>query len=224
MWSSHHGLPDYMLIRELTQGTFEDFDLLDVADSTNDYLKQYADQGRARIVQARSQTAGRGRGSRRWLSSRDEGLYISFLVYPNWSARLSRLLNVVAVLAVIESLRSLLPPELLVEAKLPNDVLLDKKKVAGVLVELSTLGPEIKWAIVGIGINVFQSEFPGLDRFRLPPTSLQLAGVRVDSMEVVTEQVVGWFADFFRRAQEGEMSELELRFAGELTSPEIEVK
>ena len=213
-----------MLIRELTHGVFEEFELLDVAESTNDYLKQYADQGRARIAQARKQTAGRGSGSRRWLSSRDQGLYISFLAYPNWSARVSRILNIVGVLAVIESLRSLVPPELLVEARLPNDVLLDKKKVAGILVELSTLGPEIKWAIVGIGINVFQTEFPGLDRFRLPPTSLQLAGVRVDSLEAVTEQVVGWFSDFFRRAQEGEMSELELRFAGELTSPEVEVK
>ena len=213
-----------MLIRELTQGAFEDFDLLDVADSTNDYLKQYADQGRARIVQARTQTAGRGRGSRRWLSSRDEGLYISFLIYPNWSARLSRLLNVVAVLAVIESLRSLLPAELLVEAKLPNDVLLDKKKVAGILVELSTLGPEIKWAIVGIGMNVFQTEFPGLEQFRVPPTSVRLAGVRVDSMEIVATQVVGSFSDCFRRAQEGELSELEQRFAGELTASEVEVK
>ena len=213
-----------MLIRELTQGTFEDFDLLDVADSTNDYLKQYADQGRARIVQARSQTAGRGRGRRRWLSSRDEGLYISFLVYPNWSARLSRILNIVGVLAVIESLRSLLPPELLVEAKLPNDVLLEKKKVAGILVELSTLGPEIKWAIVGIGVNVFQTEFPGLEPFRVPPTSVRLAGVRVDSMEAVAKQVVGSFSDCFRRAQEGEMSELELRFSGELNSPEVDVK
>ena len=213
-----------MLIRELTHGAFEEFDLLDMADSTNDYLKQYADQGRARIAQARQQTAGRGRGSRRWLSSRDQGLYISFLAYPNWSARLSRLLNIVGVLTVIESLRSLAPPELLVEAKLPNDVLLDKKKVAGILVELSTLGPEIKWAIVGIGINVFQTEFPSLDRFRLPPTSLRLAGVRVDSMEAVTEQVVGWFADFFRRAQEGELSELERRLAGELPPPAVEVK
>ncbi len=213
-----------MLIRELTQGTFEEFDLLDVADSTNDYLKQYADQGRARIVQARKQTAGRGRGSRRWLSSRDEGLYISFLIYPNWSARLSRLLNVVGVLAVIESLRSLLPPEVLVEAKLPNDVLLEKKKVAGILVELSTLGPEIKWAIVGIGMNVFQTEFPGLEEFRVPPTSLRLAGVRVDSMEAVTVQVIGSFADCFRRAQEGELSELEQCFAGELTASEAEVK
>jgi len=213
-----------MLIRELTRGAFEDFDLLDVADSTNDYLKRYADQGRARIVQARMQTAGRGRGTRRWLSSRDEGLYISFLVYPNWSARLSRLLNVVGVLTVIESLRSLLPPELLVEAKLPNDVLLDKKKVAGILVELSTLGSEIKWAIVGIGMNVFQTEFPGLEQFRVPPTSVRLAGARVDSMEAVAKQVVGSFSDYFRRAQEGELSELEQRFAGELTGAEVRVK
>ncbi len=213
-----------MLLRELTHGAFEEFDLLDVADSTNDYLKQYVAKGRARIVQARKQTAGRGSGSRRWLSSRDQGLYLSFLIYPNWSAPFSRFLNIIGVLSVIESLRSLVPPQLVVEAKLPNDVLLDKKKVAGILVELSTLGPEIKWAIVGIGVNVFQTEFPGLDEFRLPPTSLRLAGVRVDSMEAVTEQVVGWFADFFRRAQQGQLSELDLRLAGELTPSEVEVK
>ncbi len=211
-----------MLLRELTHGAFEEFDVLDVVDSTNDYLKQYADQGRARIVRARQQTAGRGSGSRRWLSSRDQGLYISFLIYPNWAARVGRILNVVGVLAVIESLRCLAPRQLLLEAKLPNDILLNKRKVAGILVELSTLGPHIKWAIVGIGINVFQTEFPGRDRFRLPPTSLTLAGVQVDSMEAVTEQVVGWFADFFRRAQEGRLSELEQRLAGELSPAEGE--
>ena len=102
-----------MLIRELTHGARSKnsscWMLLIPPTITSSSTQTRAELG---LPKPGSQTAGRGRGSRRWLSSRDQGLYISFLAYPNWSARLSRILNIVGVLAVIESLRSLLPPEL----------------------------------------------------------------------------------------------------------------
>ena len=107
-------------------------------------------------------------------------------------------------------------PGTVVCPKLPNDVLCNGKKVAGILVELSTLGSEIKWAIVGIGINVFQTEFPGLHRLEIPPTSLRIEGVIAKSLDQVSQPLISWFAHYLEAAQEGKRSELERRFTQEL--------
>ncbi len=205
-----------MRILHPTYGPFQELHLLEVVDSTNDYLKQYVEQGQPRIAQAREQTAGRGRQDRQWLSSRDQGIYLSFLFYPKWSSRLALILNAVGVLAVLESLREVVPPDMPVYPKLPNDVLFNGKKVAGILVELSTLGSEIKWAIVGIGINVFQTEFPGLHGLEIPPTSLRLEGVVPKSLDQVSQPLIRWFTHYLEGAQEGKQSELERRFTKEL--------
>ena len=60
-------------------------DTLSKVGSTNDYLKQFVNEGQPRSVWAREQTSGRGRRGRSWLSPRDQGLYASFLIYPGLS-------------------------------------------------------------------------------------------------------------------------------------------
>ncbi len=207
-----------MRVLHLTRGTFQEFQLLEAVDSTSDYLKQYLDRGRPRIAMAREQTAGRGREDRRWLSPRDQGIYISFLFYPAWSSRRASILNTVGVLAVLESLRSVVPAETSVHAKAPNDVLIGGRKVAGILVELGSLGSEIKWAIIGIGINVFQTEFPGLGRPHVSPTSLYLEGAAPESLDSVCRPLIRWFTHYLRAAQEGQGGELARQFADELNA------
>ena len=97
-----------MRIENLPDGMFQKVHFLEVTDSTNDYLKQFVEQGKPLIAQAGEQRAGRGRQNRQWLSPRNQGLYISFLFYPQWFSGLSPILNAVGVLAVLKSLRSLL--------------------------------------------------------------------------------------------------------------------
>ena len=205
-----------MRIENLPDGMFQKVHFLEVTDSTNDYLKQFVEKGKPLIAQAGEQRAGRGRQNRQWLSPRNQGLYISFLFYPQWFSGLSPILNAVGVLAVLKSLRSLVPSGTSVYAKRPNDVLIGGKKVSGVLVELSTLGAKIKWAIVGIGINIFQEEFSGLDCPKIPPTSLWLEGGNPKSLGQVRQPLIQAFSDYLQEAQDGKRSALELQFQKEL--------
>lgn len=101
------------------------------------------------VVVAETQSASRGRLGRRWVSG-PGNLYLSVLLYPTIQALpfLSSLAGVATVRAIAKTTG--LRPRL----KWPNDVLLDGKKVAGVLVESAIAGDSVRYAVVGIGINV----------------------------------------------------------------------
>ncbi len=157
-------------------------------DSTNEVAKAVLAEGAApwTVVVAEKQVEGKGRFGRRWASPRG-GLYLSVILQED----LSRLpiISLVGGLAVVDALRALG-----VEATLkwPNDVLVGRAKVAGVLAE-GVVGLEAYWAILGIGIN---SDF-ALDalprRIRLETTTLrQELGKRIDNdalLETVLESL-----------------------------------
>ena len=109
---------------------------------------------------AEEQTAGRGRGGRRWLSPPGRSLYLSLVLRPRPDA-LPGLITTAFGLAVAETIEGLyrLPAGL----KWPNDVTVDGRKVAGVLVESVSSGMEVVAAAAGVGINVswVPEEFPG---------------------------------------------------------------
>ncbi len=124
---------------------------LDTVSSTNDYARELAEQGRPEIsvIRASQQTAGRGRFDRAWVSPKDGGLYLSFLLRPKNKAE-TAFLNFVAALAVIDSLPDL--PDL--KVKWPNDILLRDKKIAGMLLEAGSDRTAGSYLIIGIGVNV----------------------------------------------------------------------
>lgn len=141
---------------------------LDSIDSTNFKAKELASKGyqSGTVVVADEQTAGRGRLGRNWYSPAGTGLWLSIILRPDIPPLDSPLLTVIASLAVYESLLVLEKEPAASEQhnntlqiKWPNDILMDGKKLAGILTELS-LGSKINYAVVGIGINVNQEEFP----------------------------------------------------------------
>ncbi len=143
--------------------------------STNEYLKPLAKVGETEglIVLADEQMHGRGRLDRRWHSPRG-GLYFSLLVRPmTIPATQTPLITLTTGLAVAKVLQSALDvnPSL----KWPNDVLLGNHKVAGILVESAFIGPDIEYAILGIGINANSTltEFP--ESLQTIATTLQVA-------------------------------------------------
>jgi BirA family biotin operon repressor/biotin-[acetyl-CoA-carboxylase] ligase len=120
--------------------------------STNDYAKELASYGaeEGTVVIAETQTAGRGRLGRKWISPRG-GLYFSLILRPTTSAEEAAKLVFVAGLAVAETLNGVYG--LRVQTKWPNDVLINGRKVCGILSEMCTAGERVNYAVVGVGVN-----------------------------------------------------------------------
>jgi BirA family transcriptional regulator, biotin operon repressor / biotin---[acetyl-CoA-carboxylase] ligase len=132
----------------------------DRTESTSDDALAAAKQGAAHgaVFGAETQTHGRGRRGSEWVSAPGEGLWFSVLLRPALSAELVSGLALAAGLAVRDAVAARIAAD--AKIKWPNDVLVDGRKICGVLVESQMSGASISSAIVGIGINVAQRTFP----------------------------------------------------------------
>jgi BirA family biotin operon repressor/biotin-[acetyl-CoA-carboxylase] ligase len=134
--------------------------------STNDFLKSNAAKlPSGTVVWANEQTEGRGRFQRKWFSPAGKGLYFSILLKPDIEQDNIHLLSLMTGLVIKKTLETYaagfsLNPQI-IELKWPNDLLIQGKKLAGILVE-GTTSAEILRLIVGIGINISStaSDFP----------------------------------------------------------------
>ena len=130
-------------------------------DSTNLYLKKhYAELDDLDIVDAKHQSAGRGRMARVWEDSSGENLLFSVLIkdknlFPEFSS-----LSLLAASSIMNTIKSLGING--VSVKWPNDVMVNDKKICGILLESVSFGSEIEALIIGIGLNVNQNEFDEL--------------------------------------------------------------
>ncbi len=130
--------------------------------STNDIIEKLARDGvrEGAVVFAESQTKGRGRLGRKWLSPARKGLWFSVLLRPQLRPQLATQLTVAAATALRRAIDS--QTRLKPEIKWPNDVLVHGRKVAGILTELNAELDQINYIILGIGVDVNQlaGEFP----------------------------------------------------------------
>lgn len=128
----------------------------DTVESTNDVARALAGEGapEGTLVWAKTQTAGRGRRGRGWHSP-SGNLFLSALLRPGVPAAEAAQLSFAAALAVYDAAADLLPRGVRVELKWPNDVLVDARKVSGILLETAE-GPAggAPSLVVGIGVNV----------------------------------------------------------------------
>jgi BirA family biotin operon repressor/biotin-[acetyl-CoA-carboxylase] ligase len=141
--------------------------------STNDRAKELAEAGavHGEVVIAESQTAGRGRRGRTWASPSGRNLYMSVILRPQLPPQRAPELTLVASLAACDACR-----QAGVEAgiKWPNDVLVDGRKVAGILTELSAEPDAVHWVVLGIGVNLNSGEDDFPDELRDVATSLAI--------------------------------------------------
>lgn len=167
---------------------------LGIVGSTNDEAVRLAEAGAAdgTLVTAEAQTAGRGRRSRGWQSPRGN-LYMSLIARPGCAPSRAGQLSFVAAVALGEALGPLLPAGVEPAYKWPNDVLLNGRKVAGLLLEASTVGERLAWVVVGVGVNVAHHP-EQVGEGALPATSLAAAGVREASPRDVAEAFAVRFA------------------------------
>ena len=143
-------------------------------DSTNTRARELAEAGAAHgtVVTAAEQSAGRGRQGRAWTAPAGKGLLYSALVRPLDERHLLLPLSVpIAVCEAAEALR----PDAACAIKWPNDVWLEERKLAGILIEAR---PQDGWAAIGVGLNlsVAPEEFP--DELRWPAVSLGAGDTR----------------------------------------------
>ncbi len=128
--------------------------------STNALLKEKAAAGapEGTVLIALSQTAGRGRFTRKFFSPSDSGIYMSILLRPRISAENAALITTAAAVAVAEAAEKLSGGKTAI--KWVNDVLIDGKKICGILTEasLNIESGELDYAVLGIGLNVYEPE------------------------------------------------------------------
>ena len=164
---------------------------LDVTGSTNDAARELAAAGApaGTLVLAEEQTAGRGRQGRAWVAPRGRALTLSIVVRS--AADAISLLSPAAAVAVCEACEQIASVRCAV--KWPNDVWMDERKVAGILIEAR---PQEGWAVLGIGLNVdtTQDELPA--ELRETATSLRIATGgevgREAALEALLEAVARW--------------------------------
>jgi BirA family biotin operon repressor/biotin-[acetyl-CoA-carboxylase] ligase len=163
-------------------------------DSTNEEARRMAGAGAepGAVVVAVSQTKGRGRRGRHWVSP-PGNLHCSVLLRPDCAAKDAANLSFVAAVALADAVAELAGPGVRVAVKWPNDVLLDGRKLAGILLESESAHGRIAWVAVGVGVNV--AHFPPDAEVEFPATSLKAAGCGALRPAVVLDA----FLDRFRR-------------------------
>jgi BirA family biotin operon repressor/biotin-[acetyl-CoA-carboxylase] ligase len=168
---------------------------LDEVDSTNAYAaRRLPEISHGTFVTAVAQTAGRGRLDRRWHSPPGSNVYMSGVVkaFPAvLPAALPGALTLTMALAVCDAIERVgVAPTL----KWPNDVLVDGRKVAGILAQATYEGPQATAAIVGVGVNVNMTaaELAAIDR---PATSLAVCTGRSLDAAAIGQHVAARFLD-----------------------------
>lgn len=145
----------------------------DSIGSTNDEALAWATAGAPdfSLVVADEQTQGRGRLDRKWFTPKSSGLAVSLILRPPAShlPHLSRTVGL-AALSIADSCAKLgLSPQI----KWPNDILLNGKKAAGILIETVWSGDEVDSLVVGMGINIHKSSVPPADLLQFPATCIE---------------------------------------------------
>jgi BirA family biotin operon repressor/biotin-[acetyl-CoA-carboxylase] ligase len=150
-----------------------DIQYFDSIGSTNNEALAWAtsDAKDLSVVIADEQTAGRGRLDRKWFTPGGTALALSLILRPTAGEKpyLTRIVGL-AALALADSLRT---RGLVSQIKWPNDVLLNGRKVAGILVESVWSGEEVDCLVIGIGVNVLKEAVPAAELLRFPAISLE---------------------------------------------------
>lgn len=184
---------------------------LDTVDSTNSYLKRLAKNGakEGTIVLAKEQTQGKGRKGRSFQSEQNMGIYMSVLWKPQ--CELSQLSEVTAWVAVavaraIEGVTKVSPG-----IKWVNDLILNHKKVSGILTESSIdcATGKIQYLIIGIGVNVHNKESDFSEEVGKIATSLECVTGKTISKEILQKAMIAELEILYKQWPTGKREYLE---------------
>ena len=171
---SEHWLHNYNLL------------IFDQIDSTNEEAKRL-EQAKVEgefVIWSKSQAKGKGRLGRKWVSPIGN-LYLSLLLRPKYDVTTSSQISFVVAVAVGEMIAKFAHSQVAISYKWPNDILLNDKKIAGILLESSIKMHNgfLDWLVVGIGLNVVSSP----EQMPYPTSSLQEQNIEIDLNKIVDE-------------------------------------
>ncbi|MFC5467734.1 biotin--[acetyl-CoA-carboxylase] ligase [Cohnella suwonensis] len=185
------GKPSRLTVRELlpklnTKRFGKQLKLLDVVPSTQDELRNMAEDGaeEGTLVIAEQQTSGRGRMGRHWVSPSGKGVWMSLLLRPPVPLPLTPQLTLLAAVALSRAISRLVKVE--IGIKWPNDLLVGGKKISGILLESAAEDERLRYVVVGMGIsaNLDPEDYP--DDLLAKAVSLKMAsGSEVDRGELI---------------------------------------
>ncbi len=166
------------------------YQVLESTNKTAADLINLSQASHGTVILASDQTAGRGQRGRGWQTAPGLDLTLSIVLEPP-SLRAEEQFGIskMAALAVRDTVVANVPEG--VRVKWPNDVLVDRRKISGILIECDVLGDRVRHVVVGVGVNVNSTEFPE----ELAATSLRLEV----GMGTVTEAVIGTLLSAFER-------------------------
>ncbi|MBI3440428.1 MAG: biotin--[acetyl-CoA-carboxylase] ligase [Proteobacteria bacterium] len=145
--------------------------------STNDYAKGFAKQGASSgtVIWAREQTAGRGRQGNEWISA-PGNLFMSMILKPKVDVEHIGQLSFLFAVSLASVLETVIPASAEIHLKWPNDLLINQKKAAGILIETES---QATWVVVGIGLNITNAPEGAI--------SLQEIGVNAHNAESILQ-------------------------------------
>ncbi len=166
---------------------------LESVDSTNNEVKRRVETGELEnlLVVSEEQIAGKGRRGRSWKSPRGTGIWMSFVIKPELEPESAPMITLVAAMACAKAIREITGLE--ASIKWPNDIVVNGKKVVGILTEMSTEMMYVNYVVVGVGINVNMEEFP--EEIKEVATSLKIEA----KSEISRSQLVAKFGEQFEK-------------------------
>src|SRR5215472_13323547 len=171
-------------------------------DSTNRVAFELAraEEPEGTVVLAEEQTGGRGRAGRVWHSERATGIYVSLLLRPKLAPVQAPLLTMMAGLSAHTAVEA--GTGLSVDLKWPNDLIIRGKKAGGILTEMHAEPGQIRFVVVGIGLNVNQERFSG-ELAGIATSLRQETGKTQSRMELLVRLLREFESDYNRFLREG---------------------
>lgn len=193
--------PDLMTEAEIkslmhTEWVAKEVLYFDTIDSTNTKAQELAEKGypSGTLVVADKQESGKGRRGRSWVSPSGTGIFMTLMIKPDINPNNASMLTLVAALAVAKAITSVTGEKALI--KWPNDIVINGKKVCGILTEMNEQFDYINHIVVGIGINVHNESFPEEISQMASSLMIEAGGKRFHRAQIIAE-TMSYFEQYY---------------------------
>lgn len=168
----------------------------DTIDSTNIKAQELAEKGHpsGTLVVADKQESGKGRRGRSWVSPSGTGIFMTLMIKPDINPNNASMLTLVAALAVAKAITSVTGEKAMI--KWPNDIVVNGKKVCGILTEMNAQFDYINHIVVGIGINVHNESFPEEISQMASSLMIEAGGKRFHRAQIIAE-TMSYFEQYY---------------------------